>query len=114
MPAYNFQKQFAAAVERGDKLCTIRRNAPKVGDTAYLYTGMRSKACRKLGEGVITKVTLISITSDCVITSDRVVGGLDALARKDGFATAQAFLDFFKTTYGDDFKGFLIEWEPKV
>jgi hypothetical protein len=57
MPAYNFQKQFAPAVERGEKLCTIRRKAPKVGDKAYLYTGMRTKACRPLGVGVATTST---------------------------------------------------------
>ena len=52
MPALNFQEQFAAAVESGEKRQTIRseRKRPiKVGDTLYLYTGMRTKRCRKLG-----------------------------------------------------------------
>lgn len=51
MPAYNFQKQFAPAVESGQKRTTIRRPRKRrtvVGDTLSLYTGMRQKNCRKL------------------------------------------------------------------
>ena len=53
MAALNFQKRFAEAVETGEKRQTIRRRRadghdPKAGDPLYLYTGMRTKACRKL------------------------------------------------------------------
>ena len=53
MPALNFRAEFADAVERGEKCQTIRayrkdgRN-PKPGDTLHLYTGMRTRACRRL------------------------------------------------------------------
>ena len=53
MAALNFQKQFAPDVESGIKLQTIRakrKNPIKEGETLYLYTGMRTKKCRKLGE----------------------------------------------------------------
>jgi len=51
MPALNFQKQFAAAVESGEKRQTIRalrKNPIKAGDWLYLYTGQRTKWCRPL------------------------------------------------------------------
>ena len=56
MVAYNFQKQFADAVERGEKRQTIRaprrdgRHA-KVGDKLQLYTGMRTKQCGMIVTG---------------------------------------------------------------
>lgn len=125
MPAYNFKKQFAAPVESGHKLCTIRGKAPKVFSTAYLYTGMRTKQCRKLGEGVITRVTPFSIAQSA--ETDRhswVEVTLDGhylnsrhvedLAIKDGFSDSTDFYDFFDEVYDGNFQGFLIEWELKV
>jgi hypothetical protein len=52
MVAYNFKPQFAPLVEAGTKLQTIRaerrsRHAAP-GEAIQLYTGMRTKACRKL------------------------------------------------------------------
>lgn len=52
MVAYNFQAQFADAVHRGFKRQTIR--APRkhghvqAGAPVQLYTGMRTRGCRKL------------------------------------------------------------------
>ena len=66
MPALNFKKQFADKVERGEKRQTIRalradgRN-PQPGQTLFLYTGMRTKSCRKLGEAVCSSVEQIDI-----------------------------------------------------
>lgn len=52
MPAYNFQKQFAPLVESGQKRQTIRaigkRRHARPGESLQLYTGQRTKACRKL------------------------------------------------------------------
>lgn len=51
MALLNFQKQFADLIEAGTKRQTIRaaRKYPiKVGDKLYLYTGLRTKYCRKL------------------------------------------------------------------
>ena len=55
MPALNFQKQFVPLIESGEKRQTIRsqRKQPiKVGDLLYLYTGQRTKNCRKLAESI--------------------------------------------------------------
>lgn len=52
MAAYNFQKRFATLIESGDKNHTIRRIGKRrhasPGEAIQLYTGMRTKFCRKL------------------------------------------------------------------
>ncbi len=128
MPAYNFKAQFAPAVKAGTKLSTIRRRAAKVGTTAYLYTGMRTKACQKLGQGTITKCENIIIgqTADGKpfaklqgqLLSDN---KLLEMAKLDGFKTAELMIDWFAYTYDhlqEDlrggfvvFAGYLTTWE---
>ncbi len=124
MPAYNFKAQFAAAVERGEKTQTIR--APRknghaqVGGKVHLYTGMRTKSCRRLGIGRCTRSSAIHITPTGISISqdgsqddgdDIWLAGTDAddFAIRDGFTDFKALLDFFK----DDmpFHGQLICWE---
>jgi len=64
MPALNFHKQFAPAVEDGSKRQTIRalRKHPiRSGDHLYHYTGMVTKACRKLREDIATEAVHIEI-----------------------------------------------------
>ena len=128
MPAYNFKAQFAPAVEAGQKLCTIRGRTAKVDSIAYLYTGMRTKACRKLGQGTIAHCAPIAIgyaQDGC----PRVTFGkhkmnateLAALATADGFESPRAFVDFFRDQYKFEshtedggknvFSGFMITWE---
>ncbi len=118
MPSLNFMERFAGMVERGEKLQTIRRvrkRPIKVGDTLQLYTGQRSKACRKLGEGRCVQVREIRLTA--IGFSDRIEGEILSpqqrlrLANRDGFSTAAEFLAFFADHYGLPFEGVLIEWE---
>lgn len=127
MPAYNFKAQFSPAVEAGQKLCTIRGRAAVVGTTAYLYTGMRTKACRKLGQGTITRCSPIIIGRDDVAFPFVIIDGRKLrmaevwdLAKQDGFEDSEKFVDFFadsqvyKTMPGGDiqiFTGFMITWE---
>jgi hypothetical protein len=51
MPALNFKSQFAQLVADGRKQCTIRRSPAPIGATVYLFTGMRTNACKRLGSG---------------------------------------------------------------
>ena len=47
-----FKKQFAHLVEFGEKTQTIRvfpKRVPKIGETAYLYTGLRTKQGLTIG-----------------------------------------------------------------
>jgi len=68
MPAYSFKERFVPMVEEGSKPHTIRarraKGFAKIGDTLYLYFGMRTKWCRKLREEKCTNVRTIIITAD--------------------------------------------------
>jgi hypothetical protein len=51
MPAYSFKEQFVPMVMDGSKPGTIRsfrKYAPRVGQLAHLFFGMRTKFCKKL------------------------------------------------------------------
>jgi hypothetical protein len=117
MPAFNFRKQFAPAVERGEKRQTIRakredgRN-PHIGDKLYLYTGMRTKSCRKLGEAICKTVRQITITETGIwIDGNRLYAAeIAILAGKDGFKGVSSFIDFFRKTHDLPFEGLLYKW----
>lgn len=121
-PAFNFQAQFADAVESGEKRQTIRKlrkdgRDPKVGDTLYLYTGMRTKACRKLGEAVCTSRLGVQIGRYCVLVRkgrERWIAQNNAevasLAQADGFESFAEMRDWFEKTHGLPFTGKLYRW----
>lgn len=119
MPALNFQKRFAPRVEDGTKRQTIRARRkdgrdPKPGDPLYLYTGMRTKGCRKLGVATCTSVDRIGIDGflSVWIGAEPVLGplGRRSLAVADGFAGWRGMYDWFQTTHGIPFEGLLIRW----
>ena len=116
MPAYNFKKQFADAVESGQKRQTIRleRSRPTVpGDTLYLYTGMRTRSCRKLMETACVDVQDVSIYSSggVRVGGQRLDDGqANEFAKSDGFASRDEFLDFFREHYGLPYRGVVIKW----
>lgn len=121
MPAYNFKQQFAPLVESGDKTCTIRATdkGAKIGDTAYLYYGQRTKQCRKLGEGTITAVLPIVLWINKLIVprisvamSSTFSTDIDpnVIAKQDGFQTVEEMFSWFAKQYGLPFNGFLHQW----
>lgn len=118
MPAINFKKEFAVAVEHGLKHQTIRaprrdgRPTATIGATLFLYTGMRSNSCRKLAEAVCTNTSQIVITENPyrVIVNGAEVVDDEAFAVADGFDSAMEFYDFFDDVHGLPFEGVLIEW----
>lgn len=130
MPALNFQKQFAAAVESGKKRQTIRAhrrdNRPHVlpGQTLKLYTGMRTKHCRLLATAECLSVEGISIHADGVALGAGPLnslwlgetgsfirrGMLEGMAIADGFTDWAAMRDWFQNTHGLPFRGSLIKW----
>jgi hypothetical protein len=64
MVEINFSEQFAERVKSGDKRQTIRRSKKcGPGDTLQLYTGQRTKACRKLRDAVCKDVTYVGLTA---------------------------------------------------
>lgn len=117
MPAINFQKQFAQAVEDGEKCQTIRaervdgRLPAKPGDIIALYTGMRTKSCRKLGDGECIAIETIQISRRGVSVRYQPQDAT-TIARADGFETFNAMADWFEKTHGLPFRGHLIRWRP--
>jgi hypothetical protein len=118
----SFHARFASLVESGQKTQSIR--APRkrpivVNDRVYLYTGMRTKACRKLGEGLVESVSSIQIKSrgagdpfPLVWIRSLKLGDwqLDDFARADGFADAREMRAWFEESSGLPFTGSLIRW----
>lgn len=115
MPALNFKKHFAKSVEDGVKTQTIRaaRKHPiQTGDRLYLYTGMRTKNCRKLGEATAKIVREIQISDTSVKIDGQALysGSVEKLAHADGFSSISEFKDFFRSNHGFPFCGQLIHW----
>lgn len=111
MPALNFKKEFVDAVRKQQKCQTIRatRKRPvQVGDTLYLYTGMRTKECEKIGEVVCKSVSDVEITDVGVMINDQYLTPSEVyrLAIADGFESVESFIKFFKKP----FRGQLIKW----
>jgi hypothetical protein len=117
---FNFHKQFAPLVERGEKRQTIRRKRrdgrqPKPGDTAILYTGLRTRQARKLGERTIVEVFRVHMVLDDApyIVSNGVrlhPGEAESFAKLDGFGSARELFDWFREQHGPTFDGFCTCW----
>ena len=122
MPGLNFHKRFADNVESGRKRQTIRafRVIPiKPGDMLYLYTGLRTKYARKLGQYPAKSVELIHMhfntkNDDVVILKETVYSTqteLDQFAQADGFDDWQDLKAWWKKTHNKKvFKGTLTKW----
>ncbi len=131
--AYSFQRRFAEPIIAGTKCQTIRahrKRHARSGEALQLYTGMRTKHCRKLidVDPICTSVTPVRLAFD----RSRVLWNYDIeidgtaigrqrwaqseFARDDGFANIDDMADFWFEQHGRgakeiDFKGVLIRWK---
>ena len=129
MVALSFKAAFADDVEEGRKRRTIRRTRkaknPAPGDELQLYSGLRTKACRKLADAICTRVRVVTIDHMGIKLEGRHLwaghapayqGGVDPehydgdFAHADGFQCFGDMADFFESHYGLPFTGQLIEW----
>ena len=122
MPALNFQQQFAPLVESGEKRQTIRAyrkdgRDPKVGDRLFLYTGMRTKQCRKLGEATAVAVVPILMEVNRLYRIGPRGGRIRipdykfrSIAWRDGFSDSVSMTRWFDETHALPFEGLLIRW----
>lgn len=123
MPALNFRAEFVHDIEEGIKRQTIRlvRKRPTrqigVGSILHLFTGMRTKACRRLSNSPVycNEVSDVYISDTFGVKVDHEV--LDARAREafahaDGFESWPKMREFFERQYGLPFRGVVIKWEP--
>lgn len=124
MVAYSFKKRFANDIAHGRKRQTIRahgkRRHARPGEPVQLYTGMRTKQCRKLlkTDPICKAVTDIRIRvphsmEPCQITFKGETRYVDHdFARADGFDSPEDFTRFWFDTHGPGyFEGVVIEWD---
>lgn len=109
MVAYNFKSRFADLVEAGRKPHTIRddkhngRHA-EPGDKLQLYTGMRTRNCRKLRDFICIATYPIDIDERREIVYLKTetewlplsVLQISELAISDGFNSPDEFFEFFR------------------
>jgi hypothetical protein len=117
MVAYNFQAQFAPAVEAGEKLQTIRaqgkRRHAQPGDVLQLYTGQRTRSCRLLRKATCLVSTYCFIGETGVTTGNYSATDLGEFARADGFRDFEHMKQWFRDTHGLPFTGRLIVWSAE-
>lgn len=112
MPLLGFNGQFSNKIISGIKRTTIRthRVIPiKPGDILYMYSGLRTKNCKKIGQFKCISVKTISIFSKDIFVNSFKKNNYerDEIVRKDGFDSFEDMKMFFKLP----FHGILIEWE---
>jgi hypothetical protein len=144
MTAYSFKSRFVDPIKCGlglpvddigalvrPKLQTIRaigrRRHARPGETVQLYTAMRTKQCRKIGDGRCVRVDPIRIHVEggriaiCPGTPDKrafdKASDLDSFAQRDGFADWADMREFWREEHGDlkrlgPFVGVIILWSP--
>ena len=127
MVAYSFNPRFIEPIRQGIKTQTIRSYSearqPRPGQLLQLYTGLRTKNCRRILPDVpclaVMKVRIIfdvgqppvirRITTDGLPVRD-----LDAFAIRDGFTDRHDMSAFWRDMHPQataaGFDGLLIEW----
>ena len=118
MALIGIQKQFTPKVESGEKRQTIRapRKYPiKPREILHIYTGLRTKACRKLLTTICKSVDDINIYETGIEFNNDGIKlvykyCLDNFAIADGFNDYEDMLNWFKKTHELPFKGQLIKW----
>lgn len=123
MVAYSFKARFAEPILAGTKRQTIRaigkRRHARPGDALQLYTGMRTKHCRKIADEVCTEsvpitiewrdVAFIAIDGNIIPASFR---ALSEFAMRDGFRSIDDMREFWRVNHPgvEVFDGVLIRW----
>ena len=122
MVAYSFKKQFGPPILAGTKAQTIRadrKRHARPGELVQLFTGMRTRQCRRLGEAPCVAVWPIELhLRDGIVFANggwiRTEEDLDAFARQDGFCDWSAMVAFWAAEHPgvEVFEGVLIRWQP--
>lgn len=115
MSALSFKGRFVELILNNEKNQTIRafRKYPiKKGETLFLYTGMRTKFCKKLKEVKCIDVCNVTITTTGVRINNRRVlkRNLESFAIADGFKSWEEMKKWWSLTHDLPFTGQLIKW----
>ena len=131
MVAYSFKKQFGPPILAGTKAQTIRahrKRHARPGEMVQLFTGMRTRQCRRLGESRCVEVLPVRLVfTDRGIPEAFQVNGapigpraMALFAVADGFADLNDMRRFWWAEHppaeGDTlvFEGVLIRWQALV
>ena len=119
MVAFNFQPEFVPLIVSGIKCQTIRKRArAKVGDRLQLYTGQRTKACRKLIEPdpICTLVDYVGIRPEYLTLGNvkQHAGDADAFAVRDGFEGYDDMVMWFAEYGSTYFQGYVHCWSRSL
>ena len=127
MVAYSFKKQFGPPILAGTKAQTIRAERVgrsrhvRPGERVQLYTRMRTRQCKRLGEALYLEVSPIrmDLILGRVAFGEREISGvpnLHAFAMQDGFRDWWELIAFWVAEHPgvDLFDGVLIRWQALV
>ena len=94
---------------------TIRRPRKipiNIGDRLYLYTGLRTKQCKKLGEGICIETRPIQLTDIGIIIDGDLIprAQADLIAQLDGLDNYIDLKWWFKIKTGEIRDMVLIRW----
>lgn len=116
MVALNFMQQFVPDIQSGKKRQTIRgKTWARSGSVLQLYTGMRTKFCRKIMDVICASVQPLTLMAKIAQPQGNVVlmgMYLEEFAKKDGFKSYADMWDFFEGRANDDgeYNGVIIKW----
>jgi len=80
MPAYSFKERFVPLILEQSKRQTIRsrrKYPPRVGQNAFLFYGMRTKNCKRLGQEPIKMVRSVRITETGIFIYCRTLDNIE-------------------------------------
>lgn len=122
MVAYSFKARFAPLIASGDKRHTLRNDRKRhaqVGEELQLYTGMRTRSCKKLGTGTCVAVLRLRLdfehrrveyleSGHAITTPD----DTDAFAVSDGFSGWKDMAAFWAKEHPTltVWEGVMIQW----
>lgn len=110
MVAYSFKKQFADKIRSGEKRHTIRRNGrrrhARPGEMLQLYTGMRTKQCKKIMadqqcELVVPVAIQVAASGiESIKLGGEPVDDMEEFAKSDGFEDLESMSAFWLEFHG--------------
>lgn len=115
MPAFGFMPEFVPLILAGTKIQTVRRTRRCVpGMTMQMFTGMRTKACRRFAEMRCALVDQVRIEPHGLTFGDKSAHpDDDGFARLDGFRDYADMLAWFQRHNREvAFIGHVHRWDP--
>lgn len=128
MVAYSCKARFAAPIEAGTKLFTMRNHRKRharQGEIVQLYQGMRTRQCRLIDRKICRAVHNVRLVfgkaPEIRIDGARVEVDLDQFARADGFYSWADLIAFWQAEHSEVFEqrqprwfGVMILWGEPV